>query len=288
MGLKEDGNNAYAAGEYLRAAKLYRDALATDPNNPVLYSNRCQCFLKLHDYSRAYKDAVAATNLVDASDVKLTAKVYYRKGMALKGLRDVAKARYCFNKVVDIDPTNSDAKAQLAQLGAVVEVEAVSQLPDEFALMVASDSGTKETTPDTPVLDLAQAEIEAMFPSKPKPSVPQPQTQQQSSPSSSQSQLNPLQLLTQLRRLSPEEKQLAYRYVVNLTPTDLTMFKSGVDSNFLEFYLEAVANTDVDPQVVAPALATLATYPRYSLSMDMVDPKLRQAVHTKVPAAPLN
>ncbi|CAN3373992.1 hypothetical protein DIURU_001372 [Diutina rugosa] len=290
MGLKEDGNHAYAAGEYVRAAKLYRDALAADPNNAVLYSNRCQCFLKLKDYNRAYKDAVAGINLIGDHDDKLAAKLYFRKGMALKGLGDVAKARYCFNKVLNYDATNTDAKTQMAQLGASVEVEAVTQLPQEFASMVTNEpTKAKPVTPEPVVSKSAQAEIDALFPSS-KSS--KKETQQPPKPSSTQTdspQLNPLQLLTQLRRLSPEEKSRAYRYVVSLTPTDLDMFKSGVDSNFLEFYLEAIANTtDIDPQLVAQCLATLSKFPRYSLSMTMVDPKLRQAVQSKVPGARLD
>lgn len=288
MGLKEDGNHAYAAGEYVRAAKLYRDALAADPNNAVLYLNRCQCFLKLKDYNRAYKDAVAGINLIGDHDDKLAAKLYFRKGMALKGLGDVAKARYCFNKVLSYDATNTDAKTQLAQLGALVEVEAVTQLPQEFALMVTNEpTKAKPVTPEPVVLKSAQAEIDALFPlsksskketQPPKPSLTQPDS----------SKLNPLQLLAQLRRLSPEEKLRAYRYVVSLTPIDLDMFKSGVDSNFLEFYLEAIANTDVDLDNVAQCLTTLSRFPRYSLSMTMVDPKLRQAVQSKVPGAQLD
>lgn len=290
MGLKEDGNHAYAAGEYVRAAKLYRDALAADPNNAVLYLNRCQCFLKLKDYNRAYKDAVAGINLNGDRDDKLAAKLYFRKGMALKGLGDVAKARYCFNKVLTYDATNTDAKTQMAQLGALVEVEAVTQLPQEFALMVTNEpTKAKPVTPEPVVLKSAQAEIDALFPLSKSSSKKETQPPPKPSLTSTDSpQLNPLQLLTQLRRLSPEENLRAYHYVVTLTPTDLDMFKSGVDSNFLEFYLEAIANTDVDVNNVAQCLATLSKFPRYSLSMTMVDPELRQAVQSKVPGAQLD
>ncbi|OBA21714.1 hypothetical protein METBIDRAFT_26517, partial [Metschnikowia bicuspidata var. bicuspidata NRRL YB-4993] len=56
---KTEGNRAFAAGEYKRAAKIYRDAISQHGNHAVLYSNRAQCFLNLKNWDRAYKDAEA-------------------------------------------------------------------------------------------------------------------------------------------------------------------------------------------------------------------------------------
>ncbi|ODV58491.1 Tah1p ASCRUDRAFT_39122, partial [Ascoidea rubescens DSM 1968] len=54
--LKKEGNKAFSNKEYKKAAKLYRDAIRTNPQNPVLYSNRAMCFIKLEDWKRVISD----------------------------------------------------------------------------------------------------------------------------------------------------------------------------------------------------------------------------------------
>ena len=66
--LKDQGNKAFALKEYKKAAKIYRDAIQIDTYNPILYSNRAQCFLHLQDYDRAYKDCVSGINLINSSN----------------------------------------------------------------------------------------------------------------------------------------------------------------------------------------------------------------------------
>lgn len=277
MLLKEEGNQAYKEGDYLKAAKLYRDALSTDTSNPVLYSNRAQCFLKLDDFSRALRDTVAGINLV-GDDKKVMAKLYYRKGLAHRGLGDIHKSQYCFEKVLAMDPANGEAKEQLQQLHDLVKVELVDNLPPEFAQMM----GSNVPPPVAPVLSLAAEEIAAMFPDKPQPSQPKIQEVPQPTPAPS-----PLQLLSHLKGLSPSQKLLGYDYVLGLGHDDLAMFSKGVDQSFLDFYMEAAGNHNVDPESVISSLQQLSAYPRYSLAMDMVDTVDRKNVLHKLddPAA---
>jgi tetratricopeptide (TPR) repeat protein len=55
--LKAEANKAFAAKQYLEATKLYSDAIAVDPTNHVLFSNRSASKLGQRDYDGALEDA---------------------------------------------------------------------------------------------------------------------------------------------------------------------------------------------------------------------------------------
>ncbi|KAE8703052.1 hypothetical protein F3Y22_tig00110474pilonHSYRG00022 [Hibiscus syriacus] len=58
ISLKDKGNEFFKAGNYLKAAALYTQAIKQDPSNPALYSNRAAAFLNLA--MEQYDDALAA------------------------------------------------------------------------------------------------------------------------------------------------------------------------------------------------------------------------------------
>ena len=62
--LKELGNKEYKCGAYLKAAGLYTKAIKKDPNNHVLYSNRCAALLQLSKISKALADAKMAIKIM--------------------------------------------------------------------------------------------------------------------------------------------------------------------------------------------------------------------------------
>ncbi|KAA8584277.1 hypothetical protein FQN60_008062 [Etheostoma spectabile] len=53
-------NQACQQGEYALAVRLYSEALAADPQNCILYSNRSAAYLRLGQYSTALDDAIKA------------------------------------------------------------------------------------------------------------------------------------------------------------------------------------------------------------------------------------
>ena len=53
----EASTEAVRCGDYARAITLYTDALALDPHNYVLYSNRSATHVKLGQYTEALRDA---------------------------------------------------------------------------------------------------------------------------------------------------------------------------------------------------------------------------------------
>lgn len=149
--LKDQGNKAFALKEYKKAAKIYRDAIQIDTYNPILYSNRAQCFLHLQDYDRAYKDCVSGINLINSSNhnkgsTAVLVKLQYRKGMALKGLQKWNSAKEAFEKVLQLDPSNQAAKTELNKLpiedkmdvDIKIPIEKVEKLPEKFSKMIQS------------------------------------------------------------------------------------------------------------------------------------------------------
>lgn len=79
--LKALGNTAFQAKKYATAVTYYSNALAYDPNNAVLFSNRAAAHLGQKNFALAAKDADRCIS-IDPS----WAKGYFRKAQILLGL----------------------------------------------------------------------------------------------------------------------------------------------------------------------------------------------------------
>lgn len=67
LALKEEGNNLFKCGDVQGALSCYTKALklsGSESESAVLYRNRCACYLKLNNYSKAKADASRGTQSV--------------------------------------------------------------------------------------------------------------------------------------------------------------------------------------------------------------------------------
>ncbi|XP_064593031.1 stress-induced-phosphoprotein 1 [Zonotrichia leucophrys gambelii] len=99
--LKERGNRALAAGDVGAAVGHYSAAIARDPNNHVLFSNRSAAYARLGDYGRALADACRTLELRPD-----WAKGYSRKAAALEFLQRLEEAKATYEEGLAREPGN--------------------------------------------------------------------------------------------------------------------------------------------------------------------------------------
>ena len=80
---KAQGNEFFKSEKYKEAINSYTEAIRHNKINPIYWSNRAQCYIKLKQFERALSDAEQATLLDNKSD-----KFKYRLAMAWSGLGD--------------------------------------------------------------------------------------------------------------------------------------------------------------------------------------------------------
>lgn len=114
--MKDLGNKAFAAKDYDKAIDLFSQAIAIDPKNHVLWSNRSAAKAGKKDWSAALADAdqvrsnnniIATPNLTERVQcVKLNpawGKGWARKGAALHGAGNYDEAIAAYNKGIEYE-----------------------------------------------------------------------------------------------------------------------------------------------------------------------------------------
>jgi stress-induced-phosphoprotein 1 len=99
--LKADGNTQFAAKNYPAAAQLFTQAIAADPSQHVLYSNRSACHAAMKEYAEALEDAQECVRLAPT-----WAKGYVRWGAALFGLGKHQEAMNAYKQGLEHEPGN--------------------------------------------------------------------------------------------------------------------------------------------------------------------------------------
>lgn len=80
--LKDQGNELFQAGKTQEAIVLYTQAISLDPDNQVLYSNRCAAYMKNDSKSKALHDAKKCVQIAPK-----WSKGYVRLGAAQHSLK---------------------------------------------------------------------------------------------------------------------------------------------------------------------------------------------------------
>ncbi|MEW5305135.1 MAG: hypothetical protein WDW38_002019 [Sanguina aurantia] len=128
--LKAEGNVAYGAGQYQRAADLYNDAVDAAPPGTaaiaVYCANLAACHLKLGLHAEAAQACSVALSM-DAHYVK----ALMRRSEALEQLDDLEHALADARKVLEVDGSSAWAAATIARVQPVVAAR-TEKMKDEM------------------------------------------------------------------------------------------------------------------------------------------------------------
>ncbi|XP_028278090.1 stress-induced-phosphoprotein 1 [Parambassis ranga] len=151
--LKDQGNKALSAGNIDEAVRCYTEALAIDPSNHVLFSNRSAAYAKKGNYENALQDACQTIKIKPD-----WGKGYSRKAAALEFLGRLEDARATYQEGIRQEPNNQQLKEGLQNTEARL---AEKTMMNPFALpnlyqKLESDSRTRELLSDPSYRELLE------------------------------------------------------------------------------------------------------------------------------------
>ncbi|KAI3993107.1 hypothetical protein MKX01_009850 [Papaver californicum] len=114
--LKDQGNEFFKAGNYLKAAAIYTQAIKKDPSNATLYSNRAAAFLNLVKLSKALADAETTITLNPQWD-----KGYFRKGCVLEAMERYDDAIAALQIALQYNPQSAEVSRKIKRLGQLAK-----------------------------------------------------------------------------------------------------------------------------------------------------------------------
>ncbi|KAJ3353854.1 Hsp90 cochaperone [Entophlyctis luteolus] len=129
--LKALGNKAFSANNHELAIKYFSDAIAKDPKNHVLFSNRSASYTSIKSYTKALSDAEEAIKISPS-----WAKGYSRKGAALHGLGNYKGAVEAYKKGLELEPANAAMKKSLQEAESLLNDSESKDADDGTLLLV--------------------------------------------------------------------------------------------------------------------------------------------------------
>ncbi|KAG5219287.1 serine/threonine-protein phosphatase [Salix suchowensis] len=111
ISLKDKGNEFFKAGNYLKAAALYTQAIKLDPSSPTLYSNRAAAFLQLVKLNKALADAETTITLNPKWE-----KGYFRKGCVLEAMEQYDNALATFQIALQYNPQSTEVSRKIKRI----------------------------------------------------------------------------------------------------------------------------------------------------------------------------
>ncbi|KAI8223268.1 Heat shock protein sti1-like protein [Colletotrichum sp. SAR 10_86] len=117
--LKALGNKAIAEKNFDEAVAKFTEAIALQPENHILYSNRSAAYASKKDWQKALDDANKTTEIKPDWP-----KGWGRKGTAYYGLGDLLAANDAYEEGLKVDPNNAGLKKDLAAVQKAMKAEA--------------------------------------------------------------------------------------------------------------------------------------------------------------------
>jgi Tfp pilus assembly protein PilF len=121
---KSKGNDAFKLGKYQEAISWYSKAIAADPKNETLYSNRAASYSAINDHAQALADAEQCCILKPA-----WVKGHFRKGVALVKLGKYDEAVKSYSKALEIEPANEDIQAKFNEARTMMKKQVDGRSP---------------------------------------------------------------------------------------------------------------------------------------------------------------
>ncbi|XP_054820557.1 LOW QUALITY PROTEIN: serine/threonine-protein phosphatase T [Prosopis cineraria] len=116
MSLKDQGNEFFKSGKYLKAAALYTQAIKQDPSNPTLYSNRAAALLQLDKLTKALEDAEMTIKLKPEWD-----KGHFRKGCVLEAMKRYEDALAAFKMAMQYNPQSQEVSKKIRRINQLAK-----------------------------------------------------------------------------------------------------------------------------------------------------------------------
>lgn len=291
--LKTKGNEAFASKDYESAIQLYSEAIQLDSRNPVLFSNRSLCYIKLEEWHKALEDC--DYGLKYNPDTKTTVKLLFRKAASFKGMGSRKLAKEYFNKVIELDPENQPALNELNNFKDDMEdvvdssrmeipITKVEVLPQEFQ-DILEPTRPIQLEQEAHKIEIKGAEDEELVLKEASELFTDRAKSQPEKISVPKETMSTMSLLSMLKTIPSANKDKAYTFIVEMNPDDLIdNFTYGVDPEFLTFFLEAAVNVlsknyqnDKASKVVF-VLQRLAGLPRFDLCKAFLDDNLKTSL----------
>lgn len=100
--LKSEGNKAYKSTNYEKALEYYTKCLELQPNDHIIHSNRCLCYINLKNYDKALEEVETALKISPNH-----AKSYYNYGLILFNQNKPQESLEMFKKSYNLDQNES-------------------------------------------------------------------------------------------------------------------------------------------------------------------------------------
>uniref|UniRef100_A0A8B9RFS1 DnaJ homolog subfamily C member 7 n=1 Tax=Astyanax mexicanus TaxID=7994 RepID=A0A8B9RFS1_ASTMX len=119
---KEKGNAFYVKKDYSEAFNYYTKAIDASPKNASYYGNRAATLMMLSRFREALEDSQQAVRLDECFT-----KGHLREGKCHLSLGNAMAASRCFQKVLELDPTNTQALQEHKNAAALLEYEKMAE-----------------------------------------------------------------------------------------------------------------------------------------------------------------
>ncbi|MFT7814691.1 dnaJ homolog subfamily C member 7 [Arapaima gigas] len=123
---KEQGNAFYIKKDYSEAFNYYTKAIDACPKNASYYGNRAATLMMLSRYREALEDSQQAVRLDDCF-----MKGHLREGKCHLSLGNAMAASRCFQKVLQLEPSNGQAQQEHKNAEAVLKYEKMAEFDFE-------------------------------------------------------------------------------------------------------------------------------------------------------------